>query len=148
MLQKENIPLVSIALCIYNGERFLKEQLETLVNQTYKNIEIVAVDDCSTDSSVLILETYKAKYPFINIHRNARNLGYVKNFEKAISLCKGDFIALSDQDDIWDPDKIKLQAAQIEPASRTDRPHSQRQRQRGLPARVGNACARIFLHFF
>jgi len=113
MLQKENIPLVSIALCVYNGERFLKEQLETLVNQTYKNIEIIAVDDCSTDSSVQILETYKAKYPFINIHHNACNLGYVKNFEKAISLCKGEFIALSDQDDIWDHDKIKLQAEQI-----------------------------------
>ena len=113
MPEKENIPLVSIAICVYNGERFLREQLESLVQQTYPNIEIIAVDDCSTDSSVKILEEFAGKYPFIKIFRNGQNLGYVKNFEKALTLCTGDFIALSDQDDIWDLDKIKLQAENI-----------------------------------
>jgi glycosyltransferase involved in cell wall biosynthesis len=113
MSKQENIPLVSIALCIYNGEKFMREQLDTLVNQTYPNIEIIAVDDRSTDSSLLILQEYAGKYPFFSYVENEVNLGYVKNFEKAISLCKGEFIALSDQDDIWDLNKIKLQVEAI-----------------------------------
>ena len=113
MEERENLPLVSIALCVYNGERFLHEQLETLVNQTYPNIEIIAVDDCSTDSSFEMLSQFASKYPFLTVLRNAENLGYVKNFEKALKQCKGDFIALSDQDDLWDHDKIRLQVESI-----------------------------------
>ncbi len=107
------MPLVSIALCTYNGEKYLKEQLDSLVNQTYSNIEIVAVDDCSTDSTTDILRNYATRYSFIKVFRNNINLGLVKNFEKALTLCSGSLIALSDQDDIWDPDKISLQAKAI-----------------------------------
>ena len=113
MSNQKNLPLVSIALCIYNGEKFMREQLETLVNQTYKNLEIIAVDDCSKDSSILILQEYADKYPFFRFVENEENLGYVKNFEKAILLCQGELIALSDQDDIWDLDKIRLQVEAI-----------------------------------
>ncbi len=91
----------------------MREQLETLVNQTYPNLEIIAVDDRSKDSSLEILKEYSDKYPFFTFFENEENLGYVKNFEKAISLCKGEFIALSDQDDIWDLDKIRLQVEAI-----------------------------------
>ena len=105
--------LVSIAVCTYNGERFLREQLDSLVQQTYSNIEIIVVDDCSTDSTIEILKEYAAIYPFLTYLRNERNLGYVKNFEKVIGMCSGEYIALSDQDDIWELDKIELQAAQI-----------------------------------
>lgn len=91
----------------------MREQLETLVNQTYPNLEIIAVDDRSKDSSLEILKEYANKYPFFTFYENEENLGYVKNFEKAISLCKGELIALSDQDDIWDLDKIKLQVEAI-----------------------------------
>ncbi|GLU52183.1 hypothetical protein Dfri01_16440 [Dyadobacter frigoris] len=113
MNDQKNTPLVSIALCIYNGEKFMREQLETLVNQTYPNLEIVAVDDRSKDSSLEILKEYADKYPFFTFYENEENLGYVKNFEKAISLCKGELIALSDQDDIWDLNKIRLQVEAI-----------------------------------
>jgi len=113
MINKEDFPLVSIALCVYNGEKFLSKQLDTLVNQTYPNIEIIAVDDCSNDSSVEILKRYSKNFPFLKIFQNNENAGYVKNFEKALSLCNGEFIALCDQDDIWNPDKIKLQAENI-----------------------------------
>lgn len=99
-------PKVSIALCTYNGERFLKEQLDTLINQTYSNLEIIAVDDCSNDNTVAILTSYAYKYTFLKVFLNAANLGFTKNFEKAISLCSGDYIALCDQDDIWSPEKI------------------------------------------
>jgi glycosyltransferase involved in cell wall biosynthesis len=109
-----NDPLVSIALCTYNGEKYLSAQLDTLIAQTYINFEIVAVDDCSTDNSFQILEEYSKKYPCIRISRNQHNLGYVKNFEATLKLCKGSLIALCDQDDLWDKTKIELQVNAID----------------------------------
>jgi glycosyltransferase involved in cell wall biosynthesis len=100
--------LVSIALCTYNGETYLKEQLDTLINQTYPDIEIVVVDDCSKDNTVKILQEYANTYPQIRLYTNQENLGYTRNFEKAIRLCKGEYIALCDQDDIWDKNKIEI----------------------------------------
>src|ERR1700743_1857825 len=101
--------LVSIALCTYNGAAYIEEQLDTLVNQSYPNCEIIVVDDCSKDNTVKILSEYADKYPQVRIHINEKNLGYTRNFEKAIRLCKGEYIALCDQDDIWDPQKIEMQ---------------------------------------
>lgn len=101
------IDKVSIALCTYNGERFLKDQLDSLVNQTYQNLEIIVVDDCSTDNTVKIINDYAAKHKFIKVFVNETNLGFTRNFEKAITLCSGEYIALCDQDDIWDTEKIK-----------------------------------------
>jgi glycosyltransferase involved in cell wall biosynthesis len=106
-------PLISIAVCTYNGEKFLAEQLNSLVNQTYRNLEIVVTDDCSKDETIELLNGYAAKYDFIKIYKNEENLGYVKNFEIALSLCSGDYIALCDQDDIWDLNKITLQHESI-----------------------------------
>jgi glycosyltransferase involved in cell wall biosynthesis len=99
-------PLISVALCTYNGAQHLEEQIKSIIAQTYKNVEIIAVDDCSTDATLSILEKYKTKAT-IQVHSNPSNLGYIKNFEKAISLCHGEFIALSDQDDIWEPHKLQ-----------------------------------------
>ena len=100
-------PLVSIALCTYNGERFLRKQLDSLLLQDYENIEIIAVDDCSTDRTWNILGYYARRDRRLHIHQNEENLGYARNFEKAIKLCSADFIALADQDDIWIKSKIK-----------------------------------------
>jgi len=102
------LPLVSIALCTYNGERFLTRQLDTLVNQTYKNLEIIAVDDCSSDGTVNILNDYAKKYPNFFVYQNETNKGFLRNFETAALYCKGEFIAFSDQDDLWDLKKIEL----------------------------------------
>ena len=100
--------LVSIAICTYNGEEFLIKQLESLVNQTYPDLEIVAVDDASSDNTWEILKSYEQRYSFFKAYKNENNLGYVKNFEKAIKLCSGQYIALSDQDDIWELNKIEV----------------------------------------
>jgi len=108
-----NIPLVSIALCTYNGERYLVEQLDSIINQTYTNIEIIVVDDGSSDGTLDILQSYAEKYPKFKVYKNKVNLGYIKNFEKAISLCTGDCIALSDQDDIWELNKIDIMVDNI-----------------------------------
>lgn len=101
-----NKTLVSVVMATYNGERFIAEQLESILTQTYSNLEIIIVDDRSTDQSYTILESYAAKDTRIRLFRNEQNLGYVKNFEKGLSLAGGVYIAPSDQDDIWLPHKI------------------------------------------
>jgi len=108
MVEKEILmPEVSVALCTYNGERFLPEQLESILNQDYANItEIVCVDDNSNDGTWKILQEYASKYNMFRIFQNDSNLGFNKNFEKAIKLTTKQYIAISDQDDIWYPGKI------------------------------------------
>lgn len=107
MNKSQDIPLISIALCTYNGEDFLEEQLDTLISQTYRNLEIIAVDDMSSDATWKILNNYANKHANLKIFKNKENLGYQKNFEKAIKLCQGEYIAISDQDDIWSSNKIQ-----------------------------------------
>jgi glycosyltransferase involved in cell wall biosynthesis len=101
-------PLVSVALCTYNGEKYLAEQIESIINQTYTNLDIVIVDDRSTDSTFNIAKQYAEKDARVRCISNSENLGFNKNFEKALSLTRGDFIAISDQDDIWEPKKIQV----------------------------------------
>lgn len=97
---------ISIALCTYNGSKYLTEQLESLKNQTIKADEIVVCDDCSSDNTIEILKQYKDILN-IKIFVNNKVFGVTKNFEKAISLCNGDIIFLCDQDDIWERNKIE-----------------------------------------
>ena len=95
---------ISVALCTYNGELFLKDQLESIFKQTRLPDEIIVCDDCSTDSMVEILNNFQKIFPVsFKIYVNEKNLGVSKNFEKAISLCSGDII----QDDVWMPEKIE-----------------------------------------
>ena len=94
-------------MATYNGEKYLKEQLNSLVDQTYQNFELLIQDDCSTDKTIEIIETYKNKLNF-HIIKNDYNLGYHKNFELVCKRATGDFIALCDQDDIWKKDKLQL----------------------------------------
>jgi glycosyltransferase involved in cell wall biosynthesis len=96
-------------MCTYNGVRFLDDQLASLAAQQRKPDELVICDDCSTDETVVTLRQFAARAPFpVHIHQNANRLRSTKNFERAISLCEGDIIALCDQDDIWDSRKISL----------------------------------------
>ncbi|EKE02087.1 MAG: glycosyl transferase, group 2 family protein [uncultured bacterium] len=104
--------LVSIAMATYNGESYLREQLDSIFNQTYKNIEVVVTDDCSTDNTIAILDEYSQKYN-LKYYINERNLGFIKNFERVLPLCNGNYIALSDQDDIWLPEKLEILMSQI-----------------------------------
>ena len=99
--------LVSIAMATYNGAKYLEEQLDSIYMQTYKNFELIVVDDLSTDDTVLILEKYKKKFG-LKYFINDANLGVTKNFEKAILKCNGEYIALVDQDDIWLQNKLEV----------------------------------------
>jgi glycosyltransferase involved in cell wall biosynthesis len=100
-------PLVSVVMCTYNGEKFLRPQIGSVLSQTYVNLELVIVDDASSDNTVQILEEYSRKDSRVKYVVNEKNLGYNKNFEKAILLAPGDYIATCDQDDIWDASKIE-----------------------------------------
>lgn len=98
-----------IAMCTYNGEEFLKEQLESIAAQTRPPDELIICDDCSSNRTKVLLEEFSeaASFP-VKLYFNQENLGYIKNFEKAISLCHGDIIALSDQDDKWHSNKLEI----------------------------------------
>ena len=98
---------ISVALCTYNGEKFLNEQLDSILHQSLEPDEIIICDDASTDSTKILLENIASKKSSIKLNFNNRNIGYIKNFEKAISLCSGDIIFLCDQDDIWNYNKVE-----------------------------------------
>lgn len=106
---------VSIALCTYNGAKYLSSQLESYLSQTYLPDEAVICDDCSQDGTISILNSFATRAPFpVRILINDQNIGFTKNFEKAISLCSGDIIFLSDQDDVWSPNKIERMLKEFE----------------------------------
>jgi glycosyltransferase involved in cell wall biosynthesis len=100
-------PLVSIALCTYNGEKYISQQLNSIINQTYRSLEIIIVDDCSSDDTYNIISNYAQNDSRIKCFKNEANIGFNKNFEYAIKLTTGEYIAISDQDDIWLPMKIE-----------------------------------------
>lgn len=114
---KPSPPLVSIVMATYNGGLYLREQLDSVLAQTYPNLELVITDDGSTDDTVSILKEYAARFKHIRLLTDGPNVGYVKNFERGCLAAKGDFIALCDQDDWWHPQKIEKLVAAIGNAS-------------------------------
>ena len=93
---------ISVAMCTYNGGKYLREQLISIAKQARLPDELIVCDDVSNDATLQILNEFQKMAPFpIRIHRNGVRLGVTKNFEQAIALCNGDIIALSDQDDVW-----------------------------------------------
>ena len=105
--------LVSVVVCTYNGSRFVSEQIESICKQTYPNLQIIIVDDASTDNTFEIIKQWADKDHRIHLHRNEKNLGFNLNFDKACKLTTGDYIAIADQDDIWELTKIEKLVAKI-----------------------------------
>ncbi len=106
---------ISIALCTYNGAKFLPEQLESFLPQTRLPDELVVGDDCSSDETVALVEDFAEIAPFpVRLEINRKNVGSTKNFERTITRCKGDLVFLSDQDDVWFPQKIAHIATEFE----------------------------------
>jgi len=101
---------LSVALCTYNGAQFVEKQLQSILRQDLPVQEIVICDDNSHDDTINFLRSYAKKHNDIKwiIKQNSKSLGVTKNFEKALSLCTGDIIFLSDQDDVWKPYKTKV----------------------------------------
>lgn len=99
--------MISIAMATYNGSKFLRMQLDSILKQTLTFDEIVICDDNSEDNTLEILNEYAKNDNRFKIIINNHNLGFKKNFEKALNLCTGNFIALCDQDDLWLPNHIE-----------------------------------------
>lgn len=99
---------ISVALATYNGGNYIEKQIDSIIRQTVLPNEVIIVDDVSKDNTATIVKKYlKYKDVEFKIYQNEKNLGYKKNFLKAISKCSGDFIFLCDQDDEWDNEKIE-----------------------------------------
>lgn len=107
-------PRISIALCTYNGAAYLEEQLSSFSAQTLTPFELVICDDLSTDNTADIVANFARRVQFpVHFHVNETRLGSTLNFGRAIDLCRGDIIALSDQDDVWREDKLMLLAGML-----------------------------------
>jgi cellulose synthase/poly-beta-1,6-N-acetylglucosamine synthase-like glycosyltransferase len=106
-LKAGQTPSISVAMCTYNGDRFLSAQLESIAAQSRRPDELVICDDGSSDGSTEIARDFARRATFpVRLVVNAENLGSTRNFEKAISLCQGAIVALADQDDIWYQNKL------------------------------------------
>jgi len=101
---------IDVLLATYNGEKYLAEQIESILNQTYKNIRILISDDCSKDNTREIIKEYQKKDSRIHAYFQENNLGYIKNFEFLIKQVESNMFMLSDQDDVWLPEKIEKSA--------------------------------------
>jgi glycosyltransferase involved in cell wall biosynthesis len=95
-------------MATFNGEKFLRPQIESILDQGYSNIEVIVVDDCSTDSTLSILQEYANKDSRIKIYPTEKNMGFIANFERGLNFAAGEYIVLSDQDDIFRSDKVEL----------------------------------------
>ena len=98
---------VAVLLSTYNGEKFVREQLDSILNQTYKNIEIIVRDDGSKDSTVEIIKEYQKSNKNIKLI-TGENLGFIKSFFELLKIANADYYSYADQDDIWLDNKIEL----------------------------------------
>lgn len=96
----------SVCIATYNGSKYIAKQLDSVIEQLGEDDEVIIVDDCSTDNTLEILETYSDVR--IKLYRNEKNLRHVKSFERAISLSSKDLVFLCDQDDLWEVNRLEI----------------------------------------
>lgn len=102
-------PHVSVVVCAYNGERFLRPAIESILNQTFRDFELIVIDDCSMDSTPQILREFKDER--MRVARNERNLGIAETTNKGIAAARGEYIALQDHDDLSWPTRFECEVA-------------------------------------
>ena len=98
---------VDILLATYNGEKYIKEQIDSILNQNYKDIRLIISDDCSKDTTIQILKEYEQKDKRIELYIQPQNLGVVKNIEFMLQQVENPYYMLADQDDVWLPEKVE-----------------------------------------
>ena len=109
--------LISVIMSVYNGEKYLVQAIDSILNQTYQNFEFIIIDDCSTDNSSHILQEYAQKDSRIKIIKKEKNIGikgFIKNLNLGMSLAKGKYIARMDADDISLPERFQKQVDFLE----------------------------------
>jgi len=107
-------PKVSVVMPVFNGERYLKESIESILNQTFKDFEFIIVDDGSTNRTAEILKDYTKRDPRIKIITNEKNIGLTKSLNKAIKIVQGEYIARQDADDVSLPQRLEKQVEFLE----------------------------------
>lgn len=107
-------PKISVCMAAYNGAKYIKEQIGSILSQLCNGDELIIVDDCSTDETCEFIRSYENKK--IHLYQNDRNIGHCKSFEKAISLSCNEYIFLADQDDIWVENRVTMM---LEPMQKT-----------------------------
>ena len=110
---QNNTPTVAVVVATYNGATYLLQQLESIIHQTHKPSQIIIIDDASSDDTIHIAHAFAAAHPEVIVVQNETRLGYIKNFEKGMLLVNANYVALSDQDDIWVPHKLEKLLASI-----------------------------------
>ena len=110
---------VSVVVCTLNGENYLREQLQSILSQTSPPDEIIISDDGSTDSTLQIVAEFVAarggsRAPVWQVETRDKPLGVSKNFASALRRARGEFIALADQDDVWEPDRLQSALSQFD----------------------------------
>ncbi len=106
----ENRPFIGICLASHNGEKYIAEQLDSIFAQTYQHFRLYISDDRSSDSTLTIIKHFQKRFPGkVELVVNEKQLGVLKNFEQLLYLCDEKYIALCDQDDVWEADKLQVQ---------------------------------------
>ncbi len=107
-------PKISVAMCSYNGVKYIQEQLRSILEQTHPPHELVICDDNSEDDTAALISelTESTNFP-VKLFVQKNNVGIIENFSTAIAMCSGDYIALADQDDIWSPEKLEVLGREI-----------------------------------
>ena len=108
-LSNHEQPLVSVVMPVHNAESFLKQAIDSVLNQTYQNIELIMVDDCSKDASLRIMSEYAEQDSRVQVIRSDRNRGVACARNIGIQAAKGDYVAFLDSDDVWLPEKLEKQ---------------------------------------
>ena len=109
--QEDYMPTVSVILTSYNHEKYLQESIDSVLMQTFEDFELIVVDDCSSDNSWSIIESYKDDR-LVKIRNSENKLFYVNNIIKNVT--RGQYIALHHSDDVWEPNKLAEQVAFLE----------------------------------
>lgn len=107
-------PKISVLMSVYNGLPYLQESVDSILNQTYKDLEFIIIDDCSTDNSWIVLSEYAKKDERIKLFKNEKNLGLTKSLNKGLKLAHGKYIARQDADDISFPQRFEKQVKYLE----------------------------------
>lgn len=100
---------VDILMCTYNGEKFIEQQIQSILDQTHTDFNLIIIDDVSSDGTVEIIKKMMLSDSRIELHQNAKNLGYFDNFLFGLNYVKSDYLFFSDQDDVWLSNKIEIQ---------------------------------------
>lgn len=113
---------VDIAMATYNGEKYISEQIDSIINQSYQDWRLYISDDGSTDNTVKIIKTFVSRDDRIILINTERQGGVIPNFNKALEHTSAGFIALADQDDIWPVDRLEILVNEISKNNETNQP--------------------------